>query len=75
MVAGIVTPFLLPDSPDSVKWLTTEEKEIIRRRLEQDSGHVSGKVAVQEKFRWSALRAAILDWKIWFGILIFWGNT
>ena len=75
VLAGLATPFILPDSVDTATWLDATEKMILRTRLEQDSGTASGKVAVLEKFQWGALRAAVLDWKIWFAILIFWGNT
>lgn len=75
VIAGIAVPFVLPDSPDKVKWLTPAEKELHRTRLAQDSGTAAGKVAVQEKFHWGALKDAMLDWKIWFAILIFWGTT
>jgi hypothetical protein len=75
ILGGIVTPFILPDSIDKANFLTAQEKALIKLRLQQDSGTASGTVEVDEKFQWRFLRAAFLDWKIWFAILIFWGNT
>jgi len=75
IIAGLVTPFILPDSPDAANFLTAAEKATIKLRLEQDSGTSAGKVATSEKFQWKFVRRALLDWKIWFAILIFWGNT
>lgn len=75
ILGGLATPFILPDSPDAARFLTPAEKAILKLRLQQDSGTSSGKVETSEKFQWKFLRAAFLDWKIWFAILIFWGNT
>lgn len=75
VVAGLSVPFILPDSPDSANFLTSAEKTIIKIRLEQDSGTSSGSVETKEKFQWKFLQAAFCDWKIWFAIFIFWGNT
>ena len=65
VVAGILTPFILPDSPETAKFLNIEEKALVIHRLEEDSGTSSGKVETNERFQWKFLRAALLDWKIW----------
>lgn len=75
ILMGLTTPFILPDSPETARFLTPEEKAIIRRRLEQDSGTSAGRVETKEKFQWKFIRSALLDWKIWFAVFIFWGNT
>lgn len=66
VVAGILTPLILPDSPETANFLTIEERALVIHRLEEDSGTSSGKVETNEKFRWKFLRAALLDWKIWY---------
>lgn len=65
MVAGLLTPLSLSDSPYTAKFLTEEERKLLLYRLEQDSGTSKGKVETNEKFQWKFLRAALMDWKIW----------
>lgn len=74
-VVGMTLPWILPDSPDTASFLTPEEKLFIKSRLEHDSGTSAGRVQVSESFQWSYVTAALSDWKIWFTVLIFWGNT
>lgn len=75
VLLGVIIPFTLPDSPAVAKFLTNREKEIIANRLLQDSGTSAGMVATGEPFRWKYVRAALLDYKIYLGIVMFWGNT
>lgn len=72
---GAMVPWILPDSPQRASFLTIEEKALIKHRLEQDSGTVEGKILTSEGFRWLYVKSALLDWKIWFSIFIYWGNT
>lgn len=37
VLVGFAIPFVLPDSPNTVRFLTPAEKEIINHRLEEDS--------------------------------------
>jgi sugar phosphate permease len=73
--AGATLHWTLPDSPATATFLTPEEKAFIKRRLEQDSGTTSGRVQTEETFQWSYLKSALLDWRIWFTVFIYWGNT
>ncbi|CAK7230065.1 hypothetical protein SBRCBS47491_007460 [Sporothrix bragantina] len=75
VVVGVVLPWTLPDSPDLCSFLTPAEKLVIRQRLEQDSGTSAGHVQTGEKFQWKYLTSSLGDWRIWFTIFIFWGNT
>lgn len=75
VVVGAAVPWVLPDSPASAHFLTPEEKVFIKTRLEEDSGTSSGRVQTAEPFQWKFVTAALLDWKLWFSVLIFWGNT
>lgn len=72
---GIACPFILPDSPSTARWLTYDEKEFIRIRLEQDSGSSAGKVHTTEGFQWRYLKAAASEWKIYAAIVVYWGNS
>lgn len=71
---GATLPWILPDSPSRASFLTQAEKEFMHRRLEQDAGTKSGKVNVDDGFDWTQIRAALLDWKIYVGVVIYWGN-
>lgn len=75
VVAGCTLHWTLPDSPTTAKFLTPEEKAFIKHRLERDSGTSSGRVQVGEKYNWMFIRSALFDWRIWFTVFIFWGNT
>lgn len=75
VVVGVSVPWTLPDSPAAASFLSQSQKELIVSRLEQDSGTEAGRVETGESFQWSSLKSAMLDWRIWFTIFIYWGNT
>ncbi|EXJ77837.1 hypothetical protein A1O3_08996 [Capronia epimyces CBS 606.96] len=75
VLTGLAIPFVLPDSPEGASWLTPEEKRFIRYRLERDSGTAEGRVETLDHFQTKYLVAAIMDWKLWFTVFIYWGNT
>ena len=75
VLTGIVVLFALPDSIERAKWLSAEEKRFLRYRLEQDTGTKEGRVNTTEKFQLRYLTAALTDWKLWFSVFIYWGNT
>lgn len=75
VLIGFTVPCLLPDSPERANWLKPEEKKFLRRRLEQDSGTQAGRVETLDHFQMKYLVAALTDWKLWFTVFIFWGNT
>ncbi|KAK0378851.1 hypothetical protein CLIM01_03822 [Colletotrichum limetticola] len=74
-VVGMTLPWTLPDSPETAYFLTPGGKALIKTRLEQDAGTTAGMVKTSEGFKWMYLRAAFTDWKIWFTVFIYWGNT
>lgn len=71
---GVFVPWILPDSPGTAKFLSEQEKAYIQYRLQQDAGTSSGEVALDEKFQWKFLKEALLDYKIYLGIVMYWGN-
>jgi MFS family permease len=75
VLVGLSIPWVLPDSPERATWLTPEEKRFIRHRLERDSGTEKGRVETLDHFNIKYLVAAITDWKLWFTVFIYWGNT
>ncbi|RSM15073.1 hypothetical protein CDV31_005153 [Fusarium ambrosium] len=75
VIIGAAIPFLLPDSPESASFLTEDEKAFITSRLQHDSGTTSGTVGTDEQFQWSYIRDALLDWKIYLGVIMYWGHS
>lgn len=73
---GISTYWLLPNSPESSKFLNDYEKDVIHRRLQQDAGTKEGKVInAGEDFEWTYFINTILDWKLWLAGLIVCGQS
>lgn len=56
-------------------FLDQDEKEHLQRRLQQDAGTSSGQVQIDEKFQWKFLRAALMEWRLYFGVIAYWGNS
>lgn len=75
VVVGATVPWTLPDSPRTASFLSETERTMVVTRLERDSGTAEGKVETAEGFKWSSLKGAFYDWRIWFTIFIYWGNT
>ncbi|KAF2184129.1 retrograde regulation protein 2 [Zopfia rhizophila CBS 207.26] len=75
VLVGFSLPWTLPDSPDRASFLHPDEKAFIRRRLEQDAGTSQGQVKTGENFQWRYLRAALTEWKLYFAMIAYWGNS
>lgn len=74
MVVGSTLYWLLPDSPQTASFLQKWESDYIITRLQQDSGTSKGKIGTHDKFSWSALKTALLEWKLWLAVFVYWGN-
>lgn len=61
---GIVVIVFLPSSPMSARFLNDDEKRIA---LERIRGNSSG--TVQKKIKWSQIKEAIFDARIWLALL------
>lgn len=75
VVMGASVPWTLPDSPKTASFLSQNQKHLILSRLRQDSGMNAGAVETEDKLHWASLKSALLDWRVWFTIFIYWGNT
>lgn len=64
LVIGIISRFILVDTPDAVKWLTDEEKRFLQLRMQYD-GHEGG--YREGPFKWKYVRQAFLDLKVYLG--------
>ncbi|EXJ58571.1 hypothetical protein A1O7_05998 [Cladophialophora yegresii CBS 114405] len=67
--------FLLPDSPETARFLTKDEKEFIINRLALETGSGHGRVTNSDKIRLRHIVAAFKEWKIWGAVVMFWANT
>lgn len=66
---------ILPDSPETAKFLTQEERDFLVHRLANDPGAGGAKVSNSDKIGKHHIIAGLSDWKIWAAVVIFWGNT
>jgi len=69
MVIGIFSFWVIVDFPSDAKFLTPEERELVRCRLEADGQHG----ARAEAFKWSEFRASFTDWKTYTGMIMYMG--
>ncbi|KAJ9607705.1 hypothetical protein H2200_007783 [Cladophialophora chaetospira] len=67
--------FLLPDNPETARFLTKDEKEFIINRLALETGSGHGRVTNADRIRFHHVKAAFKEWKIWAAVVIFWANT
>lgn len=71
---GILSPFLLLDSPETSNILTDDERRyLILRKMIQDGGReIQSKGS---KTSWPVLRSVLFDWKLYLAAVIYWTNT
>ncbi|RFU28322.1 hypothetical protein B7463_g7990, partial [Scytalidium lignicola] len=67
--------FLLPDKPETAKFLTKEEREWVINRIALQTGSGHGRVTNADKIRSHHVKAAFSDWKVWVAIIPFWACT
>lgn len=72
VVLGFSAFWLLPDAPDTAKFLTAGERKMLCDSLRADTGTTSGELDLHDKFHWPTIKAAFLDWKIWVAVIVFW---
>lgn len=63
--------FLLPDNPETAKFLTREEREFVAFRLAYQPGSTQVRVANTDKMTWNYIKAGFSDWKVWAAIIPF----
>jgi sugar phosphate permease len=73
VMIGIAVYFLIVDSPDHASWLSEDEKTFINARLTLDG--VVSTTKEGDKFSWKLFFAAVLDIKVWAGIVMAWANA
>lgn len=60
--------FFLPDTPETARFLTNDEKEFIIHRLMMENGADN-----TDKVKWSHVKDALTDWKIYAMTVIYQG--
>lgn len=60
--------FFLPDTPETASFLTLEEKAFLINRLKDETGADN-----TDKVRWSQVKEALMDWKIWVMTVVYQG--
>ncbi|OQU98762.1 hypothetical protein CLAIMM_04495 isoform 3 [Cladophialophora immunda] len=64
--------FLLPDKPETARFLTKEEREFIVNRIALHTGSGQGRVTNVDKMSWPYIKAGFADWRIWCAVIPFW---
>lgn len=67
--------FILPDKPETAKFLTKEEREFIVNRIALHTGSGHGRVTNNDKISWKFIKVGFSDWKVWLSIVPFWACT
>ncbi|KAF5009273.1 hypothetical protein FDECE_4485 [Fusarium decemcellulare] len=67
--------FVLPDDPATCSFLTEEEKAIVDHRLKYDVGTHHGSFDAHEPFKWKHVWSALLDYKVWAVVVVYWGSA
>jgi MFS family permease len=60
---SFISMFLIPDWPEQARFLSAEEKELVKRRIEADIGDMCG----MDKLNRFSFNLIFSDWKIWLG--------
>jgi len=75
VLLALVVWKLLPDNPETARFLSNHEKEFIINRLALETGSGAGRVTNADRIRLHHIVAAFKDWRIWCGVICFWANT
>ncbi|KAG9185414.1 MFS general substrate transporter [Alternaria panax] len=66
---------ILPDSPETARFLTQQERDLLVSRLSNDLGSGQGQVTNSDKITKEQILTGLSDWKIYAATVVFWGNT
>lgn len=59
-LSSVLVFFFLPDYPETVKWLNSEEKELAIKRLATEGSHGHGK-----DLTWEQAKETLTDWRLY----------
>jgi hypothetical protein len=66
---------ILPDNPETARFLNKQEKEYIINRLALETGSGHGRVTNNDKIKMHHIWAAFKEYKIYTAVVMFWANT
>lgn len=73
VIVSFTLYFLLPDKPETAKFLTIREREFVVNRIALHTGSGSGRVTNADKINWTSFKSGFRDWRVWLSIIPFWG--
>jgi len=74
VVVGVVTPFVLADSPARSKWLSDDERRFIELAMVVQDGSKKN-TALTSKVTSSVFKQVFTDWQLYVQGIIYWSNT
>lgn len=72
IVVSFTLYFLLPDNPETAKFLTKREREFVINRIALYTGSGMGRTTNTDKVQWKFIKAAFSDWKVFAAVIPFW---
>ncbi|KAH7109889.1 major facilitator superfamily domain-containing protein [Dendryphion nanum] len=66
---------ILPDSPETAKFLDARERKFVVDRIAEETGSGEGRVTNTDKIRFHHVVSAFKEWKIWAKVFVYWGNS
>ncbi|XXH00107.1 hypothetical protein Hte_006449 [Hypoxylon texense] len=60
--------FMLPDYPESARWLTIQERDLAVQRL-----HLEGSKGHHKAMTWADAKTTLVDWRLWGHYLVYFG--
>ncbi|CAF0986277.1 unnamed protein product [Didymodactylos carnosus] len=65
IILAVIAFCFLGDLPETVKWLSPTERELVTNRLRNDAG-----TACNTRFSWKQVKDVFIDWKVYFYMFI-----
>ena len=75
MTVSFILWAILPDKPETAKFLTPHEKEFIINRVAIETGTSHGHVTNADRITWQHVKNGFSEWRIWAMICIYWANS
>ncbi|KAK2473357.1 hypothetical protein H9L39_15532 [Fusarium oxysporum f. sp. albedinis] len=75
VIAGVLTFFLLIDTPELSGWLTPDEKKYLTLRQFAVQGNSMRVRAAEESRKWEIAKSVLVDWQLYLQALVYWSNT
>lgn len=70
IAVSLILYFLLPDKPETARFLSPKEREFVVNRIARQGG---ARMMNDDKISMSQVKAGFSDWRIWLAVVPFWG--